>query len=417
MPIVNMNRKVIQDIVYWDNRLSWATAAFFIGSVANASLKTILPIPDSLWTLMSAGVGLVIFLIFASCFREMLRRSSIIFWKSLFLFVCIYFISAVLITMREEPLRQMIVGTAFLTFAWWIPAGVYAASVRDKKILYNVWVKASYVISAFAIAMYFFHIPDERQADGSEYNMTFGFYIILPLLFQINEYINKKRVWLLALIIFEIFTIIVYANRGILLSLIFFGIYKFAFESDNRVRKIVSILFLVFFTIAMLSSIENIAKALVAVLDSFNFQSRSLEMLATGVVSDTSGRDELWEISFKMIEQSPILGWGLGGEYVHIGAAFAGVRPEEVLATSFNPHNGIIQNFVCFGLIGGFLATVIVLFPLMHLKKYRDSSTHNLILIHLSSSIIPICISSAGFFTNPSVAICLYLFYYGRRNK
>ena len=415
MCIFTMNKIIQYSDVYWDYRLSWATTAFFIGSVANASLKTVLSIPESLWGLMSAFFGVGILLSFALNFKEMLRRSSTIFLHSMIVFLLIYLLSAILILFRGEPLNQMVYGTAFLTFAWWIPVGVYAISVKNKSILYEVWVKASYIISFFAIMMYFFHIPNDNSSGGTEYNMAFGFYIILPLLIHINEFIRKKRFFLICLVLFEFFTVVIYANRGIYLSLFFFGIYKFAFESGNRLRKFISIIFLVVFIVLMLSSIETIAKNLILVMDSFGLHSRSVEMLASGVISDTSGRDELWGICYKMIEQKPILGWGLGGEYYTIGKNM-GVIPELVTAEGCNPHNGIIQNFVCFGLLGGIIVNMLLLKPIFFLSKFRGCN-HDLVLIFLSASTIPITISSAGFFIKPAVAFAVYLYYYRNHLK
>lgn len=402
-----VNDKNIAD----DYKLSWVSTAFFIGSVANASVKTILPISESLWGLMSVGVGIGIVLMYAVNFKEMLQRTSKLFWRSVVLFLCIYLLSALLIFFRGEPLDFMISDTAFLTFAWWIPSGVFACSVYDKSILYSVWVKASFIISAFAILTFFFYIPPEVDDGSTVYNMTFGFNIILPLLFQINELLKSRKLWLLAIVLFEIFTVFVYANRGILLSLIFFGIYKFAFESKSQLRRIVSGLLLILATIVMLSSIETIAENAVAILNTFGFESRTLNMLATGVVSDTSGRDDLWIICLKMIIESPIFGWGLGGEYYGIANGLG----EEATA-AYSPHNGIIQNFVCFGVFGGFISTIIILTPLILLKKVRDPYTKILIVIFCASRVVPNLVSGDGFFTEPKVAIYLYLFYFGNRN-
>lgn len=404
-------RKSIQNTAYWDTRLSWASTAFFIGSCANASLKTILPIPDSLWGVLSALVGIGIISVYIMCFKEMYRRSSKCLRMTILLFLTIYIYSSLLCFFRGEPIDQLVMGNAFLTFVWWIPVGIYACSVFDKGILYSIWVKASYIISLFTILMFFFHIPEENSSGATEYNMSFGFYIILPLLIQTTEYINKKNIWLLLLIFIETMMVLIYANRGVLLSLIFFAVYKFALESDSRIKKILACLFLVICVVALLSSIQSVAEAAIGILDVFGFQSRTLEMLAGGVIDDTSGRDELWAICFKMIEMHPLTGWGLGGEHYFLGHQYTGSTSEEIIASSYNPHNGIIQNFVCFGIIGGLVANCIVLYPLLHLKQPKDRYTHDLSLIFASASVIPICISSAGFFITPAVAIYLYLFY------
>ncbi len=407
-------REVIKDTTYWDIRLGWATTFFFIGSCANASLKTVLPIPVALWPILSAFVGLGIIGGYVSCFKEMYRRSSKCFRISISLFLLLYLFSAVLSILRGYPLDQMIKGNAFQTFVWWIPVGLFASSVNNKEILYSVWVKASYILSFFTIVMFFFHLPEDNSNGATEYNMSFGFYIILPLLIQTAEFLKKKSIWLLFLIVVETLMVLIYASRGVLLSMIFFAVYKFAFESKSRIRKMLASLALVLCVVILLSSIQSVAESALAVLDVFGFHSRSLEMLAGGVIDDTSGRDRIWAICYKMIEMHPLTGWGLGGEHYFLGYEYTGSNSELILASSFNPHNGIIQNFVCMGVLGGLIANIVVLFPLLHLKQPRDRFTHDLLLVFASASVIPICISSAGFFITPAVAVYLYLFY--RRN-
>lgn len=397
--------------IFWDERLSWASAVFFIGSVANASLKSVLPIPDSLWGIISLMVGAGIICFYFAVSKEMLRRSARIFWRSLSLFLCLYMLSAILIISRGESLNTMLTGSALLTFAWWIPSGVLACSVYDKEVLYNVWVKASYIISVFSIIIYFFHIPNDNSSGGAEYNMTFGFYIILPLLIQINEYQRNKKFWILLLIFFETFTIVVYANRGILLSLIFFIVYKFAFESNSRSRKIFSIIILFFWGWLMLSSLQTIATITQSVFDVFGFESRIVQMLAEGNISDTTGRNEIWKYCMKMIEERPLFGWGLGGEFSRLTQDILSSKSVAASA-SCSPHNGVIQNFVNFGVIGGIISTMIILVPMLYLRKVKDPFAKILIVIFGASRMIPDLVSGDGFFTEPKVAIYLYLFYF-----
>ena len=401
----------IQSITFWDVRLSWASTFFFIGSLANASLKTVLPISESLWGIISLLFGVGILGGYSLYFKELLRRSSEILWRSVALFLILYIVSAAFISYRGESLTAMLTGNVFLTFAWWIPSGVFACSVSDKKILYDVWVKASYVLSFLSIIVFFFHIPDKQYEEVAEYNMAFGFYIILPLLIQINEFQRERKKLLLLLILFEVFTVLVYANRGILLSLVFFIIYKFSFEVGGRFRKILSVSFLLLFSIIMMSSIQSIAVAAVNVLDLFGLESRTLGMLASGVIDETTGRDTIWQHCFNMIKERPILGWGLGGEYHQLTVLITG---SNTIADdpSYSPHNGIIQNFVNFGIFGGFIASMIIIIPLLYLKKVSDDYCRALILVFCASRVIPNLVSGDGFFIEPKVAIYLYLFYF-----
>ena len=63
----------------------------------------------------------------------------------------------------------------------------------------------------------------------------------------------------------------------------------------------------------MLSSIQTIALFAIDILDTFGLESRTLIMLASGMANDTTGREDIWAMCFNMIEEKPILGWGLGG--------------------------------------------------------------------------------------------------------
>ena len=170
-------------------------------------------------------------------------------------------------------------------------------------------------------------------------------------------------------------------------------------------------------TFIMLSSIQTIASSLISILDMFGVQSRSIMMLAEGTISDTSGRDDIWAICFNMIEQHPILGWGLGGEYVNLAKVFGGVSASEASATAFNPHNGLIQNFVCFGVFFGLIVNIIILIPLLNLNRYKDKCLHDMILVFTSAALVPMCISASGFFIRPEMALCLYLYYFGNKFK
>ena len=407
--------KTIRDSRYWDYRLAWASVIYFILDAANAGVKTVLPIPESMWGLVSLAVGVTIIGCYAANFKEMFRRSSRIFMKSVMLFAFIYIVSGLILTVGGYPLKLMLTGTALLTFAWWIPCGVYAISVRDKEVLYEVWVKASYIISLCCIPMFFFHAPSETSS--VDYNMTFGYKIIIPMLIQMNDNLRKKRVWLLAFILFELLMMLIYSNRGPLLAVMFFVVYKFAFESNSVVRKVVSVVVLGGVAILMSMNSQTMAQLAVDTLGQFGYESRTLMLMASGMIEQTSGRDEIWRICGQMILEKPIFGWGLGGEYYKIGAELSNVPVDAVTAIAYNPHNGLVQNFVCFGIIGGLVANLIILLPLLNLKRYKDQNLHDLLLIFSASSVIPLCISASGFFIKPGVSVFLFLYYWGNLNR
>ena len=411
--VKQMKIKRVKDYSYWDNRISIAVVFYFIASCANATTKTILGIPESMWGVLSMLWGVLIIYNFAFCFNEVYRRSKKILTSSFAIFIVIYSFSAVLCSIRGEGLHLMLRESAFLTFAWWIPVGVYACSVVDKEVLYRMFVKASYLISILALLMFFIR-PIEINDGAAEYNMTFGNYIMLPILFHINEWLRKKRIWLLVFLLFEVATVIIYSNRGVLLSLFVFVIYKFAWDNDSRAKKAIAIVVLFVIVYVLFVNSQIIVSGMLSILDTLGLRSRTLEMIIAGSIEDSSGRDDIWRASFKMIEEKPILGWGLGGEYYELYNAEQGIKGDAANG-SYTPHNGLIQNFVNFGIFGGLIANIIVSLPLLNLRKYKSVSTNNLIQIFFCAVAIPTLISASGFFIKPEVAVYLYLFYYGNK--
>lgn len=406
--------KILRDPLYWDKRLSWATAFFFICDVANSTVKSVFNIPESLWGAVSAMFGVAILVGFALSFKEMLRRSSKLFWRTVFVFIVVYCFTAIQYVSQGYPLQLLIKGNIILTFAWWIPVGVYAASVEDKSVFYNVWLKASYIITAACILLFVFHRPNEEQS-AIEYNISFGYKIILPLIFQTNEFLRNKKIWLFALIVLQIILIFIYSSRGPLLAFMFFCIYKFAFESNSRIRKVISVFILAIAGFVMIASLQTIAESAVAILDMFGYESRTLTLIASGIGDKSSGRDEIWNLCYKMIEEKPILGWGLGGEYVRLGWDISGTPATEVTAEGHNPHNGLVQNFVNFGVIGGLAVNLLFVLPFFHLKKFSNKDHHDMLLVFASACVIPLFVSSAGFFIKPGTAIFFFLYYCRRR--
>ena len=140
-----MKTHKIKDERYWDYHISIAAAFYFIASCANASTKTILGIPENLWGTLSIIWGMMIISNYIFCYKEIFRRSRKIVIRSFTLFCIVYFISAILCTIRGESLHLMLGESALLTFAWWIPVGVCACSVKDKDILYEFFLKSSFI--------------------------------------------------------------------------------------------------------------------------------------------------------------------------------------------------------------------------------------------------------------------------------
>lgn len=394
-----------------DQKISIFVASYFIASAANATMKVTLPISESIYSFVSLFWGVLILFFMFKAVSPVLRRSSVLMLKSYIIFAILYIISMAMWMIRGEPVVDLFRATGFLTFAWWIPVGVYSASVINKDILYKVLLKASYIISVILFLNLLFHTSD--TVDGAvEYDMFFGFAMITPTLFHINELFKHRKLGLFIFVVAEILALVLYANRGILLSLAFFLIYKFFISKRTKTFFVYKILFAVLCLLFVVFN-NSIVTGLAGLFSQYGLQSRTLEMALDNNLSDSSGRLEFWTICFQMIGEKPIFGWGLGGEFVTLGQRLHSIFGGELAMAS--AHNGVLQLIVELGILGGLYATYLFVKPIFGVKRISDSFVRDLILIYFASFGITRLISADGFYYSPQVAVYFYLFYASKK--
>ena len=396
----------------WDKKISFYLIFYFIASSCNMAIKNIFPIPESLWGILSMLWGFGILFFMFKSLKEVLRRNAQLLYNSYLLFGVIYIISIVLTTVRGESIQTLLRDSLFLNFAWWIPVGVFACSVKDKNVLKETMFRGSFIISAVLLVYFYLGRVSVSLEDANMYSMTFGFAFILPIILHVSRLFERFNIWLLFFVLIEVLTLLIFANRGVVLSLAFYVIYKIVLFSKKGLVSFFFVIILAIGGIVMASS--NFLGSLNSILDANDMQSRTLSMLADDNLADDSGRSEIWAICYDMIMDKPILGWGLGGEYHHIARSMGAPGAN---ASAFTPHNGVIQAFVNFGIIGGFIVLILFLRPLFGLKRVKDEATKELILITGSAALIPCLISSDGLFYKPELAIYLYLFYQYGKNR
>lgn len=91
---------------------------------------------------------------------------------------------------------------------------------------------------------------------------------------------------------------------------------------------------------------EKIILTIIGLLSGFGIYSRTLYRLAYGGITNLTGRDELFNYYFELIQDKPIIGWGIAGGWIARGAG---------------PHNAIIEIVLAFGvLLGGTLSILLV---------------------------------------------------------
>lgn len=397
-----------------DFLLSRLASLYFIVMVANYSLKTYFKqMPNIVSMINTVMMGILVVTMFSSLIKAFKGNKGIIL-NSYFLFGLLLLVGCLLNANNGYSNDVIIRENAVWNLGLWIPLGCTVVAINNKEILYKELLRASYVIDIF-LAFAFFTREVYTEYGQIAYNMSFGTYIILPLLLHLNEFLKRKNKTAGVIMLFELFALLVYGNRGGLLSIAFFLLSYYVLS--NRSTRAKSIFIVIGFVMILFVSIfgELLMSEANTILSAHGIQSRTLDLFFSGDISLSTERDELRIVTIEMIKESPFFGWGFGGEYYEIARRFSSISGG--VNSSFNPHNGILQNFVEFGVILGFIASFLIVKPLFGVKKIPNSDYKDLLIIFASYAIIPKLVSAAGFFIHPEVAVFLYLYYFKKRSK
>ena len=382
---------------------------YFVFIAGNYTLKTIFGNIGTVNSIYYLSLAILLFIIMKSL-RNLINKHGRIVVNSFALFLSLFVISIISNSIENRPIDLIIKDVVLWNIGLWIPLGCCVYAIEDKHVLYDRLIKSSYIIDIFLFFSFVFRRTTTESGLAS-YDMTFGISLTLAIIIHLSLFIRSRKTLILIMIILEMAALLLYGNRGVLLSVLFYLLYKTVFEGKNKLLAttvVLSIVAFVMFSDTILLSLSDF-------LLSHNIQSRSLSMLANNTLAESSERDDLRLISMQLISEKPILGWGLGGEFYEIAKRYAGATTD--VTSSFNPHNGILQNLVEFGMIGGTIASLSCVYPLLKLRAIKDDITKELLLVFGSYSIITRVVSAAGFFTHPEVAVFLYLFYSERKKK
>lgn len=395
-----------------DVLLSRMVSLYSVLVVANYSLKTYFNAMPTLVSIINSGIMAVLFAAMFLSLMKVYKINKAIIQKSYLLFGFLLLVGCLINSSNGYPNDIILKENAVWNLGLWIPLGCSVCSIRDKNILYKELLRSSYVMDIF-LAFSFLTRQVYTEYGLVSYNMSYGTYILLPLLIHLNEFFQRKNKFVLVIFLLELFTLLIYGNRGGLLAIAFyiFTYFVLSNKSSKSTTIFIALSFAVIF-IVLLSG-EFLLGGLHSSLSSHGIQSRTLDMFFSGDITLSTERDELRAITLDMIKESPVLGWGFGGEYYEIAKRFGSTTLG--VTSYYNPHNGVLQNLVEFGVVLGLIATFLLVKPLFGTRKVRNGAHKDLLMIFGSLAIISRLVSSAGFFIRPEVAMFLYLYYFRNR--
>ena len=224
----------------------------------------------------------------------------------------------------------------------------------------------------------------------ADYNMAFGYMLLLPTLYFIYQLRFNKC--FLPLPVILLILIILYASRGPILFTALFLLLLFLGKRGGT--KKMKILFgLVVLGTIVYASYDSILPKLVDTLD---IHSRTLNKILSGekALTNLSGRDYIWMETKENIMEKPLLGWGTAGELSYM--------------VSY-PHHFILEVVLHYGIIVGSVIVIFVLGTVLRgllVTKMRNP----IILMFVCSGFGPLFLSGT-YLMEPQfwmlVALCL----------
>lgn len=403
-----MNDYIITKSDKVDEKLSFSIIFFFIIQSANSTIKSIFPnwgaSTDSMLSMISGAVILVMIL---NSMRYVIKQhSKMVVWSYLLFFV-VYAISIVMNISWNMPIEVLLKESMLWTMVWWLPMGLIVYSIRNKEVLYRTLLKWSYVLS-FVTLLSLIAYFDSLQLGltRGNYNMSFSYLLLLPLLIHLNEVFEKMSVKNIIWLIVEVVAILIYGTRAALMCIAVFMFFKIISGGLNPTKRA----FIVIFSTVLIMSFFLGAGTLFEDLEKAGYTSRTLEMFTSGTVTSSTGRDELRGYAIELIGERPLFGYGLGGEFAVLFEKAYGLSAQYSNFSSLTPHNGILQLMMNFGVVIGGILSLWLILTIFKINRVKDKNTKTLLFLLCSVYIIPALIVSDGIFIKPGIALYVFLF-------
>lgn len=232
------------------------------------------------------------------------------------------------------------------------------SQVMDFKLLGKLYIKYSIIVYIL-----FIFEPFLGFVFFSNY-MSYGYLILLPsyLGIHLGRKKSKKR-WLLVLEIICLLESVLFASRGMLLSIgmIWFIEYIIEFNIDRK-RNLLDIGVLITFIFTLVANIKKMIQFFYLLVNTFGGKARTVLTLID-LFEDKdmsrffSGRFGIWDDAFSMIKENVIFGSGTGSFITRYGSY---------------SHNIFMDFTIRYGIVG--LLVFLVIFIIAVILLYRSSN-------------------------------------------
>lgn len=289
--------------------------------------------------------------------------------------ILIFFVFAILITMVIFPENEKYIMESMLTDILPCVPFFFLGVCLDLNEKTNDIISRICCAAIVVSVLYVFYFLGTRNlggAHGENYSMYWS-YLLLPNTMIVIDYAFKSRKIIPSLCAtLGIIYAFAMGTRGpivIIFSLVVINIWRYM--KVRACKKIVLVSFIGMFVLLFYSSplyLQSL-RGFQDFLNSQGVSTRIVDYLISGeMISYTSGREEIYDVLLTYLNEKPILGYGVFGEYP--------------LGYAAGAHNTYLQVLFNFGVpLGIFLLFSYVFVVLQSLKKTQGREAQNWIVI------------------------------------
>ena len=237
--------------------------------------------------------------------------------------------------------------------------------------------------------------------------MTYGMALIPPTCLVMQRVFYKPSKWNILTLAILGLNILIYGHRGALLVLMITAVIFFL-KYVKTDRKILVGIIGVLILILLYMFRDIIIGKVISVMDSFNIESRTIEKLLSGDITNDSERNIIWAIVGNGIFSSFPFGNGIGADRILL---------ERTMREGLYAHNFIVEICYNFGaVLGGIVVVSIFVMVYKSLTQIQEEEWYRLIVPFLVPAVVTL-LTSASIYQDWLfwLSVGFYFCYFGRK--
>ena len=294
-------------------------------------------------------------------------------------FVCF----SLLYTILFDKPPSNFVSIAYHLVLVYIPMGLAVLSVKNDVLIVRTLYFCAWPIEAICICSSFL-------VSSSDYSMSLGYYLLLPLLIRLDRFLISYKWYDLVIAAVDFIVILFVASRGPLLCLLAFILLRVAFSNTlSSIKKILLSVVTLVGIILIYENYVNIAIVALNLLDKLGRKSRTLNLLLAGSIQYDAGRTRIFSQYWELIEQSPAIGHGLAGSWV----------------ISTYPHNIAVEILLAYGIPVGLAILAVILYAVILGLRKQSPEGRRVALIFIAELVS--LLWSGSFIMSSTFFVCM----------